>query len=100
MRGKTFLRERPCTARTSTSSADGLLRAGARGLGTDEGAEAALLAAEPEVHVSTSHVDGWPAVLCRLDRLDEEALTELVEEAWAAHAPRGLVAGHVPRAHS
>lgn len=32
----------------------------------DEGAKAALLAAEPDVSFTTSHFDGWAAVLCRL----------------------------------
>jgi hypothetical protein len=31
-------------------------------------------------------------VLCRLDELDVESLTELAGEAWACRAPRRLVA--------
>ncbi|UOY03857.1 MmcQ/YjbR family DNA-binding protein [Blastococcus sp. PRF04-17] len=60
----------------------------------DEGAKAALIAEEPAVYFTTSHFDGYPAVLCRLDRLDEQALRELAEEAWASKAPRRLVAEH------
>ena len=60
----------------------------------DEGAKTALIAAEPDVYFTTSHFDGYPAVLCRLDELDEQALTELAEEAWACRAPRRLVAEH------
>ena len=60
----------------------------------DEGAKAALVAAEPEVYLTTSHFDGYPVVLCRLDRLDGPALTELVAEAWACRAPRRLLAEH------
>ena len=60
----------------------------------DEGAKAALVAAEPEVYLTTSHFDGYPVVLCRLDRLDRQALTELVAEAWACRAPRRLLAEH------
>ena len=33
----------------------------------DEGAKAALIAEEPDVYFTTSHFDGYPAVLCRLD---------------------------------
>jgi hypothetical protein len=58
----------------------------------DEGAKAALIAAEPDVYFTTSHFDGYAAVLCRLDELDAESLTELVAEAWACRAPRRLVA--------
>jgi hypothetical protein len=60
----------------------------------DEGAKAALIAEEPDVYFTTSHFDGYPAVLCRLERLAPEALAELAGEAWACRAPRRLVAQH------
>ena len=60
----------------------------------DEGAKQALVAAEPQVYFTTSHFDGYPAVLVRLDELDGAALTELVEDAWACRAPRRLLAEH------
>ena len=58
----------------------------------DEGAKRALIADEPDVYFATSHFDGYPAVLARLDALDEAELTELAGEAWACRAPRRLVA--------
>ena len=60
----------------------------------DEGAKRALVAAEPGVYFTTSHFDGYPAVLVRLDELDGEGLAELAEEAWACRAPRRLLAEH------
>jgi hypothetical protein len=60
----------------------------------DEGAKRALIAEEPEVYFTTHHFDGFPAVLCRLDRLDSQSLTELAAEAWACRAPRRLLAEH------
>jgi hypothetical protein len=60
----------------------------------DEGAKSALLAEEPGVFFTTSHFDGYPVVLCRLDRLDVETLAEVAGEAWACRAPRRLVAEH------
>jgi hypothetical protein len=60
----------------------------------DEGAQWALVAGEPEAYVTTSHVDGYPAVLVRLDDLDGEELTELVGEASACRAPRRVLAEH------
>jgi len=60
----------------------------------DEGAKAALIADEPDVYFTTHHFDGYPAVLCRLDRLDAQSLTELAAEAWACRAPRRLLAEH------
>ena len=58
----------------------------------DEGAKAALIAEEPDVYFTTTHFDGYPMVLCRLDRLGAQALTELVGEAWACRAPKRLLA--------
>jgi|tagenome__1003787_1003787.scaffolds.fasta_scaffold20835697_2 hypothetical protein len=60
----------------------------------DEGAKTALIAGEPDVYFTTSHFDGYPAVLCRLDALSPTALTELAGEAWACRAPRRLLAEH------
>jgi hypothetical protein len=60
----------------------------------DEGAKHALIAEDPEVYFTTRHFDGYPAVLCRLDRLDPEALRELAGEAWSCRAPRRLVDQH------
>jgi hypothetical protein len=60
----------------------------------DEGAKAALIAEEPDVYFTTTHFDGYPIVLCHLDRLDSQSLTELATDAWACRAPRRLVAEH------
>ncbi|TKJ21529.1 MmcQ/YjbR family DNA-binding protein [Blastococcus sp. CCUG 61487] len=97
VRGKTFVRERPLhrtdLAELGDSAPTGPVLVA---YVPDEGAKAALLADEPEVWFTTSHFDGWPALLCRLDALDEQGLTELVAEAWASRAPRHLVAAHLP----
>ncbi len=60
----------------------------------DEGAKAALIADDPGTFFTTHHFDGYPAVLCRLDVLTEEDLSELAAEAWACRAPRRLLAEH------
>ena len=62
----------------------------------DEGAKRALIAAEPGAYFTTSHFDGYPAVLVRLEELDAAGLSELVEDAWACRAPRRLLAEHRP----
>lgn len=64
----------------------------------DVGAKEALLASEPGVFFTTSHFDGYPAVLVRLDAIDADELRELVVEAWADRAPRRLVAEHLGQA--
>jgi hypothetical protein len=95
VRGRTFLRERPLhqkdLAELGDAAPDGPILVASV---PDEGAKAALLAAEPDVYFTTSHFDGWAAVLCRLDRLDEQSLTELAGDAWAARAPRRMVKEH------
>jgi hypothetical protein len=57
----------------------------------DEGVKAALIADRPDVYFTTPHFDGYPAILVRLDRISVAELTELIEEAWLARAPKRLV---------
>ncbi len=95
VRGRTFLRERPLHRKDldelGESAPDGPVMVA---YVPDEGAKRALLAEEPEVFFSTSHFAGVPALMVRLDRLDDTALTEIAGEAWAARAPRSLVEGN------
>ena len=58
----------------------------------DEGDKHALIASDPDVFFTIHHFDGYPAVLARLERMDEETLTELAGEAWACRAPKKLLA--------
>lgn len=58
-------------------------------------AKAAYLADASLPLFTTPHFDGYPAVLLRIRDLDgvpSETLQELVEQAWAAKAPKRLVA--------
>jgi hypothetical protein len=95
VRDKLFVWERPLRkpdlAELGDAAPDGIVL-GARV--PDEGAKAALIADEPDVYFTTHHFDGYPAVLCRLDRLDAQSLTELAAEAWACRAPRRLLSEH------
>ena len=59
------------------------------------GAKEALLADDPSVFLTTSHFDGYPAILVRLDRLPVEGLEEVVTEAWLARAPTRLVKAYL-----
>ena len=98
VRGKAFVWERPLgkkdVAELGGSAPTGPVIAA---YVPDEGAKLALVAEEPAVYFTTSHFDGYPAVLCRLDELDEQSLTELAAEAWACRAPKRLLAEHPPR---
>jgi hypothetical protein len=95
VRDKLFLWERPLRPRDLEELGNAAPAGTVLGARVpDEGAKAALIAEDPEVYFTTHHFDGYPAVLCRLDRLDAQALTELAAEAWACRAPRRLLAAH------
>ena len=50
----------------------------------------AVLAEHAGVAFTTPHFAGYPAVLVRLDRLEEAPLAEIVTSAWLAVAPASL----------
>jgi hypothetical protein len=52
----------------------------------------AVLAAGRPGMFTTSHFDGYAAVLVSLPRTDEATVRELLEDAWLARAPRTLAA--------
>lgn len=97
VRGKTFVRDRPLHLRDLAELGDAAPTGPVLvAYVPDEGAKAALIAAEPDVYFTTAHFDGHPIVQCRMEALDEQSLTELAADAWAARAPAGLVAKHPP----
>ncbi len=57
----------------------------------DVGVKFALIADEPDVYFTTSHFDGYPAVLVKLAEIDGLGLRELIVEAWLTQAPKRLV---------
>jgi len=59
------------------------------------GAKEALLADDPHVFFTTSHFDGYPAILVRLDRIAVAVLREVIVEAWLARAPKALARAYV-----
>jgi hypothetical protein len=61
----------------------------------DEGVKLALVADDPGVYLTTSHFDGYPAVLVQLEHIDDAELAELLEEAWLARAPTRLRARYL-----
>jgi hypothetical protein len=56
----------------------------------DLGEKDALVAAEPDVFFTVPHLDGYPAVLVRLDAIDVDELTEVITDAWLDRAPKTL----------
>jgi len=59
------------------------------------GAKEALLVDDPAVFFTTSHFDGYPAILVRLDRITLEDLEEVVTEAWLVRAPNRLARAYL-----
>ncbi len=55
------------------------------------GAKEALLADDPSVYFTTSHFEGYAAILVRLERIAVADLDEVITEAWLARAPKRLV---------
>jgi hypothetical protein len=60
-------------------------------------AKEALLADDPSVFFTTSHFNGYSAILVRLDRIDSGTLEEVVVEAWLARAPERLAREYLAR---
>jgi hypothetical protein len=50
-----------------------------------------LIASDPDTFFTTSHYDGHPIVLVRLETVDPGEAAELIEESWRLRAPRSLV---------
>ncbi len=63
-----------------------------------EGAKHALIEDDPGVFFTTPHFDGYPAILLRLDAIGEQALEEVVVEAWLNRAPPKLVKAYLAAA--
>jgi len=51
----------------------------------------ALILSEPDKFFTTSHYDGYPIVLVRLEAVDADEAAELITESWRLRAPRALV---------
>lgn len=64
------------------------------------GAKQALLEDDPSVYLTTSHFEGYAAILVRLDRIAQEELEEVIVEAWLARAPKRLVQAYLAERRS
>jgi hypothetical protein len=54
----------------------------------------ALLLGDPDVFFTTPHYDNYPAVLVRLDAVEDAQLVELIEDAWRIQAAKRVVAAY------
>ena len=58
---------------------------------SSEEEKAAMIASEPDKFFTTTHYDGTPILLVRLDAVDVTEANELVTESWRQRAARKLV---------
>jgi hypothetical protein len=98
VRGKLFVWQRPLTKRELAELGDDAPSGPILGARVeDQATKAALLASEPGVFFTTSHFDGYPAVLVLLEAITAAELREIVIEAWLARAPPRLAAEYVAK---
>jgi hypothetical protein len=57
----------------------------------EKGEKRLLLEAEPDVFFETPHYQGYGYMLVRLANIDDDELSEVVEDAWRLAAPKTLV---------
>ena len=56
----------------------------------DLGEKEAMLTSGDPAYYTTSHYDGYGAILVDLERVDPDQLAELIEESWRLKAPAKL----------
>ena len=96
VRDKTFVWERPLRKADLQALGDAAPDGPILGVWVqDLGAKEAFLADDPDLFFTTPHFDGYPAVLVRLERIDEPELTELVVEAWLDRAPKKVAQAYL-----
>ncbi len=96
VKDKLFVWERPLRAKEIALLEDDIHEGSILGARVEHlGAKEALLTEDPHVFFTTSHFDGYAAVLVRVDRIAVSDLDEVIIEAWLARAPKRLVAQYL-----
>jgi hypothetical protein len=65
---------------------------GALALRVDPEEKPLLLEVNPDAYFETPHYEGHPILLVHLERIDDAALAERIQDAWLLRAPKRLVA--------
>lgn len=96
VRDKSFVWERPLRKSDLQALGDAAPHGPILGVWVpDLGVKEAFLADDPDVFFTTPHFDGYPAVLVRLEEIDEPELMELVVEAWLDRAPKKVAQAYL-----
>jgi hypothetical protein len=94
VKDKLFVWERPLRAKEVAELGDDAPDGPILGARVEHvGAKQALVEDDPRVYFTTSHFEGYAAILVRLDRIGPAELEEVVVEAWLVRAPRRLAEG-------
>lgn len=96
--GRMFVWERPLRAKELAELGDNAPEGLIAGVRTEDLSEKeALLSSDPTVFFTTTHFDGHPAVLVRLDAVDADRLKQIVEDAWLARASKKTAEAYLAR---
>src|SRR6266576_1739025 len=90
VKDKLFVWERPLRRSDLAALGDAAPHGPILGARVDHVVAKEALLADESAHAffTTPHLDGYPAVLVRLDVVDPEELEEVVIEAWLVQAPK------------
>lgn len=88
-----FAWERPLRRKERDELGDRVPEGDILGVRVDDlGEKEAMIAQDPQLFFTVHHFDGYPAVLVRLQQIDEPRLREVIEDAWCARASAKLLA--------
>jgi hypothetical protein len=91
VRGKGFVWERPLRKRDLDELGPMAPAGPILGVRLSDVAEKEMLiASNPSVYFTTSHFDGYPAILVQLANIDVDELAEVITDAWLVQAPKRL----------
>ena len=51
-----------------------------------------LMTVAPEIFFQTKHYEGWPGVLVRLEKIEDDELAEMMEKVWRTLASKKMIA--------
>jgi hypothetical protein len=92
VKDKLFVWERPLRAKEAAELGDAAPDGPILGARVEHlGAKRALLEDDPGVYFTTSHFEGYAAILVRLELISLAELEEVIVEAWLARAPARAV---------
>ena len=95
VRSKLFVWERPLRKGDLEALGDGAPPGEILGARVEDLlAKEALIADDPAIF-TTPHLDGYPAILVELDKVDTEVLEEIIVEAWLSRAPKRLARQYI-----